>query len=70
MRNDNNCKIKEKKNVCAQSYLTLCEPMGYSTPGFSLHRIFQARILDELPFPPGDLPNPGIKLTSPESPAL
>ena len=32
------------------------------------HRIFQARILEWLPFPtPGDLPNPGIK---PVSPAL
>ena len=61
---------KKKKKGCAQLYLTLSEPMGYSTPGFSLHRIFQARILEELPFPPGDLPNPGIKLTSPESPAL
>ena len=32
------------------------------------HGIFQAKILDGLPFPPpGDLPNPGIE---PASPAL
>ena len=32
---------------------------------------FQARILSGLPFPtPGDLPDTGIKPTSPESPAL
>ena len=32
---------------------------------------FQARILSGLPFPtPGDLPDAGIKPTSPESPAL
>ena len=39
-----------------------------SPPGSSIHGIFQARILEWLPFPsPGDLPNPGIE---PGSPAL
>ena len=28
-----------------QSYPTLCDPMDYSPPGSSFHRIFQARIL-------------------------
>ena len=28
-----------------QSSLTLCNPMGYSLPGSSLHGIFRARIL-------------------------
>ena len=52
----------------AQSCLTLCDPMDYSPPGFSVHGTSQARILEGLPFPfPGDLPNPGIK---PASPAL
>ena len=42
--------------------------MDSRLPGFSVHGIFQARILEWLPFPsPGDLPNPGIK---PRSPAL
>ena len=48
--------------------LTLCNPMDCSLPGFSVHGILQARILEWLPFPsPGDLPNPG---TEPMSPAL
>ena len=32
--------------LVAQSYLTLCDPMDYSSPGFSVHGIFQARILE------------------------
>ena len=45
----------------AQLYLTLCNPVGCSPTGSSVHGILQARIL-ELPFPsPGDLPDPGIK---------
>ena len=48
---------------CAKSLQlcpTLCNPMDYSLPGSSVHRIFQARILEWLPFPsPGDLPDPG-----------
>ena len=30
----------------AQSCLTLCDPVDYSPPGFSVHGIFQARILE------------------------
>ena len=30
----------------AQSFLTLCGPMGCSPPGFSAHEIFQTRILE------------------------
>ena len=30
----------------AQSSLALCDPMDYSSPGSSVHRILQARILD------------------------
>ena len=33
-------------NWVAQSYLTLCHPMACSPPGFSVHGIFQARILE------------------------
>ena len=47
----------------AQMCLTLCDPMDCSPPGSSIYGILQARIV---PFPsPGDLPNPGIKQTSP-----
>ena len=60
-----------KSLVCAkslQSCPTLCDPMDCCPPGFSVHGILQARILEWLPFPPpGDLPDPGIK---PASPAL
>ena len=31
---------------CAQSCLTLCDPMDCSLPGSSIHGIFQARILE------------------------
>ena len=56
------------KVLVTQSYLTLSDPMDCSPPGSSVHRIFQARILEWLPFPSlGDLPNSGIK---PGSPAL
>ena len=45
--------------------------MDHSPPGFSVHGISQARILEWLAFPiPKDLPDPGIKPMSPVSPAL
>ena len=51
--------------------IQLCNPIGCSPPGSFAHGIFQARILEWLPHPPpGDLPNLGIKPTSPVSPAL
>ena len=56
--------------VCsvAQSCLTLCDPMGCSPPGSSVHGISQAEYWSGLPCPPpGDLPDPGIE---PVSPAL
>ena len=62
--------IKEKIRCCccsvAKSCLTLCNPMNYSPPGFSVHGIFQATILDWLRFSsPGNLPHPGTELASP-----
>ena len=36
---------KEGSEV-AQSHQTLCNPMDCSLPGFSIHRIFQARVLE------------------------
>ena len=38
-------KVKSESKV-AQSYLTLSDPMDCSLPGFSIHGIFQARILE------------------------
>ena len=46
-------------------------PMDYKLPGSSVHRILQQEYWSGLPFPsPGDLPDPGIKPTSPVSLAL
>ena len=45
---------------------TLCDPIDHSPLGFSVHGIFQARILEWVAIPtPGDLPNPGIEPGSP-----
>ena len=59
--------VKESESEVAQSCRTLCNPMGYSLRGSSLHGILQARVLEYwLPFPsPGDLPDPGIEPGSP-----
>ena len=59
--------------VCAypQSCPTLCNPLGCSPPGYLVHGIFQARILEWVAIPsPGDLPDPGVKPVSPVTPAL
>ena len=61
--------------VCAkllQSCPTLCNPMDCSPPGFSVHGILQARILEwvAMPSSKGDLPEPGIEPFSFMSPAL
>ena len=53
------------------SPVQLCDLMDYSLPGSSVHGILQAKILEWVAsLPPGDLPNPGIELTSPASSAL
>ena len=54
--------------LVAQSGLTLCDPMNYSPPGSSAHRILHIRILEwgMQPYPsPGDPPNLGIESRSP-----
>ena len=49
------------------NYLCL---INCSPPGFSVHGIFQARILEWVPLPhPKDLPDPGIEIVSPVSSA-
>ena len=46
-------------------------PYDCSPPGSYVHGIFQAKVLEWLPVPsPGDLPDPGIELTFPVSPAF
>ena len=56
-----------QKSVCsvAHSCLTFCHPMDCSPPGFSVHGISQARILEwvAISFSRGS-PNPGIEPTS------
>ena len=59
-------------HVCRFSRVQLfCDPMDYSPPGFSVHGISQARILEWLPFPfPEDSATPGVKPEPLISPAL
>ena len=40
------CRLSESESEVAQSCQTLCDPMNGSLPGFSVHGIFQARILE------------------------
>ena len=45
------CMKVESKSEVIQSYLTLSDPMDCSLPGFSIHGIFQARVLSGVPLP-------------------
>ena len=57
----------------APSCLTLWDHTDCSPPGSSVHGVLRARILDwgaSPGDPPGDLPHPGIELSSLMSPAL
>ena len=55
----------------AQLHLTLCNPMDCRPPGSSVHRIFQARILEWVAISfSSDLPDPGIEPMSLVSPTL
>ena len=42
----NNTRVGVCVCVCAQLCPTLCDPTGGSPPGFSVHGVFQARILE------------------------
>ena len=56
--------------VCAQSCPALCNPLDYSSPGIALGFPRQ-EYWSDLPFSTaGNLPEPGIELASPASPAL
>ena len=53
------------------SRVRLCDPMDCSPPGSSVQGLFRQGYQSGLPYPPpGDLPDLGIKLVSPASPAL
>ena len=55
-------------HACSVHAVTQLCPHGLQPTVFSDHGILQARILELVLFPPpGDLPDPGIKPTSPES---
>ena len=58
---ESTCNAGDRSEV-AQLCLTLCNPIDYSLPGFSVHGIFQATAVDGLPFP-----SPGIFLTQESS---
>ena len=62
---DSSSKQQTKETEVTQSYLTLCDPMDCGLPGFSIHGILQARILEWVFPSPGDLPYPGIEPGSP-----
>ena len=58
-------------SLCAvlslQSCPTLCDPMDYNPPGSSVQQENWSGLLRP---PPGDLPDPGMKLTSLKCPAF
>ena len=59
--------MKSESEV-TQSCPTLCDPTDCSLPGFSVHGIFQARVLEWVAISfSRDLPNPGME---PRSPSL
>ena len=53
--------VKSESEI-AQSGPTLCDPVGCSPPGSSVHGVLQARTLEWVAMPfSRDLPNPGIE---------
>ena len=62
------CNVSVWTVLVVQSCPTLCNPTDCSPPGFSVHGILQARILEWIAIPSSrERPNPGIE---PWSPAL
>ena len=59
-----------KCKLLSQSCPTLCDPMDYSPPGPSVHRIFQARILEWVAMPSRGSTRPRDQTSSLTSPAL
>ena len=55
-----------KVKLLSHVHGTLCDPTDCSLPGFSVHGIFQATVLQWVAVSfPEDLPSPGIKPRSP-----
>ena len=54
-KNVQNFRKLQKESEVAQACPTLCDPMDCSSPGFSIHGIFQARVLEwvAISFPRG-----------------
>ena len=50
--------------MCAQSCVTLCNPMDCSPPGASVWNSSRQEYWSGLPFPTGDLPGPGVEPVS------
>ena len=63
-KGSNYCTSKWASEV-SQSCPTLCDPMDCSLSGSSVHGIFQARVLEWMPFP-----SPGIFQTQEPNPGL
>ena len=60
--------MKKVKVSVVQSCLTICDPMDCSLPGFFVHGILQARVIERVAtLFSSDLPDPGQE---PGSPAL
>ena len=63
--------LSYKINMCAQVCPTLCDPIDCNPPGFSVHGIISARILEWVAIPFSRVSSwPGIKSTSLVSPGL
>ena len=54
--------VRAHAHACMLSCFQLCDPMNYSSPGSSIHGIFQARILEWVAISTSvDGPDPGIE---------
>ena len=66
--------VSSTKRGCVlslQSCPTLCNPVDYSPPGFSVQEFSRQEYWSGLPCPaPRDLPNPRVEPTSPAAPTL
>ncbi|CAI9173085.1 unnamed protein product [Rangifer tarandus platyrhynchus] len=63
--------LNAMSNVCHTAMSDSCDPTNCSPPGSSVHGISQARILEWVAIlMQAHLPDPGIKPSSPVSPAL
>ena len=60
-------KMRPISHVCVCKSVILCDPMDYSLSGSSERWVFQARIIEWVAIPfSRDLPDPGVKPSSPE----